>query len=178
MELNKFSIAPKAIKFAIVLNPETTDENVATEERSVTAHEEPLPSLLKAFGALPPVFCEILELPAEYATGLSIYGFTISYTKQGTRSIKLRAKKQLESRSEFLHPLDAPMIQIDKPADGESGEVQIKDAKLLKLVIKAIQEAEKYANGERSQAILGFDQAKAALQATANKGQDQLGFGS
>lgn len=177
MELKKFSLGTKAIKFAIVLNPETTDENVATEERSVVAHEEPLPSLPKAFGALPPVFCEILELPAEYATGLSIYGFTISYTKQGTRSIKLRAKKQLESRTEFLHPMDAPMIQIDKPADGESGEIQIKDSKLLKLVIKAIQEAEKYANGDRSQAILGFDQAKAALQATADKGQDMFANG-
>lgn len=37
---------------------------------------------------------------------------------------------------------------------------------------------EKYMAGERSQQLLDFDQAKAALKATADQGQEQLGFGS
>ncbi|GAA5117080.1 hypothetical protein JIN84_17970 [Luteolibacter yonseiensis] len=178
MELKKFTIGSKAIKFAVVLNPESKDENVATEERNVTAHEEPLPELPAAFGKLPPVFCEIMELPAEYATGLSVTGFTISHTKQGTRSVKLHAKKQLETRTDFLHPMSSPMIQIDKPADGESGDVQLKDPKMLKALNKAIKEAENYAGGKRSQKLLNFNEGRAGLQALADQGQSQLGFGS
>lgn len=178
MILKKFTLGLKAIKFSVVLNPESKDENVATEERSVVAHEQPLPELPSAFGALPPVFCEIMELPAEYATGLSITGITISHTKQGTRSVKLHAKKQLETRTDFLHPISSPMIQIDKPAEGESGDVQLKDKKKLNALNKAIKEAERYADGKRSQKLLDFSTAKAALQSTADAGQEQLGFGS
>lgn len=174
MDLKLISIGLKAIIFDITLNPGSTDESVAVEERRVTAHEAPLPELTAAFGKLPPVFCEILELPADYQTGISIYKMAISRTKAGTRSVKLWAKKQLESRTDYLHTMFTPVVQIDKPADGESGEVQVKDKKHVALLLKALHEAERYAKGERSQQILNFNEAKAALNATADQGQQQL----
>lgn len=174
MQLNSLTLGRKAIKFAVTLNAGSKDENVATEERSVTAHEMPYDTLPDAFGKLPAVFCAILELPAEYATGLSVTKILISRTKQGTRSVRLWGKKQLESRTDFLHPMTTPVVQIDDNADGESGEVQVKDRNHLDLIFKAILEAEKYAKGERHQKLLDFETSKAALQATADEGQRQL----
>lgn len=174
MQLNSLSIGRKAIKFNVTMNAGNTDESVPTEERSVTAHEAPLDSLPAAFGQLPPVFCKILELPAEWATGLSITKILISRTKLGTRSVKFWGKKQLETRRDFLHLVTTPVIQIDNPADGESGEIQLNDKAMIDLILVAIHEAEQYAGGKRSQKLLDFDEAKAALNATADVGQQHL----
>lgn len=172
MQLRNLSIGRKAIKFSVTLNPESDDETVATEERSITAHEAPLPELTAAFAKLSPVFCDILEVEPAWADGLSIIRIAISYTKAGTRSVKFRATKQLECRKDYLHVIDAPFVQIDAPADGESGEVDIEDKKHLKLITNAILQAERYAQGERSQQLINFDDAKAALNAVADKGKD------
>ncbi|MFT3992419.1 MAG: hypothetical protein QM680_13525 [Luteolibacter sp.] len=174
MQLNFLSVNRKAIHFGITLN--ANNENDAAEERRVVAHEAPLPELTNAFAELGKVMCDICEWPADYVSGLSVFRLTISYTKHGTRSVKFKATKQLNCRREFLHKLDSPMVQIDKPADGESGEIQL-DAKSVALVAIAIKEAERYAKGERSQTLLNFDEAKAALQATADLGQDMFAQG-
>lgn len=179
MELKYLSIGRKSVKFGIVVNAHADeDDTVAKEERAIVAQEAPLPELMNAFGKLGPVFCKILEVDEAWADGLTVYRLTISHTKAGTRSVKMFATKQLECRKDFLHRVDCPFIQIDKPADGESGQIDIEDKKHLKLVLDAIKQAERYANGERSQSLLNFDEAKAALQATANIGQRELGFGS
>lgn len=172
MDLKFLSIGRKAITFGVTVNPNPEDENVATEERTIIAHEAPLPELTTAFAKLAPVFCEIMEVEPTWADGLNVTRLSISYTKAGTRSVRFRATKQLECRKDYLHKIDSPMVQIDKPADGESGEVDITDKKHVKLVLDAIRQAERYANGERSQTLLNFDEAKAALQATADKGKD------
>ncbi len=178
MDLKFLTIGRKAITFGVTVNPNSDDDAVATEERTIIAHEAPLPELTNAFAKLAAVFCEVMEFDQSYADGLSVFRLSISYTKAGTRSVRFRATKQLECRKDYLHKIDCPMVQIDKPQDGESGEVDLKDKKHVALVIKAIKAAEDYANGKRSQALLNFDEAKAALQATADKGQEQLGFGS
>ena len=178
MELKFLSIGRKAINFGITLNPDSDDDTVAQEERRITAHEAPLPELSSAFDRLGPVFCNILEVEPSWADGLSVTRITISYTKAGTRSVKFRATKQLECRKDFLHVVDAPFVQIDKPADGESGQIDIEDKKHLKLVIEAIKQAERYANGERSQSLLNFNDAKAALQATADIGSRDMFSGT
>lgn len=177
MDLKFISIGRKAITFGVIVNPNPTNDTAATEERTIIAHEAPLPELVTSFAKLSPVVCEILEVEPAWADGLSVFRLTISTTKAGTRSVKFRATKQLECRKDYLHKIDIPFVQIDKPADGESGQIDIADKKHLKLVLEAIKQAERYANGERSQALLNFDEAKAALQATADQGQEQLGFG-
>lgn len=173
MELRTLSVGKKAIVFDIILNPGSTDEAVSTEERRTTAHEAPLDSLTKSFAALGAVFCQIMEVPPDWSTGLTITKITVSRTKSGTRSVKFRGKKQLDVRREMLHTVDSPMVQIDKPGDGESGEVQV-DGKAVKLISKAIQEAERYANGERSQKLLNFDEDKAALNAQFSEKEPAL----
>lgn len=172
MELKFISIGRKAITFGITVNPNPDNDNVATEERTIIAHEAPLPELTNSFAKLSPVICDILEVEPTWADGLSVFRLSISYTKAGTRSVKFRATKQLECRKDYLHKIDAPFVQIDKPQDGESGQIDIEDKKHLKLILEAIKQAERYANGERSQTLLNFDEAKAALQATADQGKD------
>jgi hypothetical protein len=175
VQLNSISIDNKAVIMRVVANKETDDSNDLIESK-VTAKEEPLPTLTKAWNALPAVFCEILELDASYTEGLVITKLAIRRTKQGTRSVILHATKQLECRSEFLHTMSTPCVQVDKAADGESGAVEI-EKKLADKVHKAIYESERYMGGERSQTLLDFDTAKAALQATADKGQDMFANG-
>jgi hypothetical protein len=172
MQLNSISIDNKSVIMRVVANKETDDTNDVVESK-ITAKEEPLPTLMKAWNALPAVFCEIMELPPEYTEGLVITRMAIRRTKQGTRSVILHATKQLECRSEFLHEISCPCVQIDKAADGESGAVQL-EKKLCTAITKAIHESERYMGGERSQTLLNFDDAKAALQATADEGQRQL----
>lgn len=172
MQLNSISFDGRAIVMKVTSNKET-DNNNDTVNSEVIAKEEPLPSLTKAWNALPAVFCEIMEYDPSYAEGLSITRLAIRRTKQGTRSVILEAKKQLECRHAHLHPMDAPCVQIDESADGESGPIQI-DKKLCKALTKAIHESERYLAGERSQTMLNFDEGKAALQATADQGKDLL----
>jgi hypothetical protein len=175
MELRFLSIGRKAINFGIVLNPDNDDDTVATEERRITAHEAPLPELQTAFAKLAPVICEIIETEPGWADGMNITRIAISYTKAGTRSVRFKCTRQLECRKDFLWKFDTPMVQVDKPADGESGQIDVADKKHLKLIFDAIKQAERYANGERSQQLLNFDEAKAALQATADKGASLFG---
>lgn len=175
MQLNSISIDNKAVIMRVVANKETDDSNDLIESK-VTAKEEPLPTLTKAWNALPAVFCEILELDASYTEGLVITKLAIRRTKQGTRSVILHATKQLECRSEFLHTMSTPCVQVDKAADGESGAVEI-EKKLADKVHKAIHESERYMAGERSQTLLDFESGKAALQATADQGKDMFANG-
>lgn len=186
MQLNSISIDNKAVIMRVVANKETDDTNDVVESK-ITAKEEPLDSLTKAWSNLPVVFCEIMELTETdakgknhypYANGLVITKMSIRRTKQGTRSVILHATKQLECRSGHLHKISTPCVQVDKATDGESGAVEI-DKKWAEMVHKAIHESERYMSGDRSQTMLDFDQAKAALQATADLGRDQeLGFGN
>jgi hypothetical protein len=175
MQLNSISIDNKSVIMRVTANKETDDTNDVVESK-ITAKEEPLPTLKKAWEALPSVFCEIMELDASYTEGLVITRMAIRRTKQGTRSVILHATKQLECRSEFLHEISAPCVQVDKAADGESGSVQL-EKKLCNAITKAIHEAERYMSGERSQTMLDFDTAKAALNATADKGRDMFANG-
>lgn len=172
MQLNSISIDNKSVIMRVTANKETDDTNDVVESK-ITAKEEPLPTLTKAWNALPAVFCEIMELDGSYTEGLTITRMAIRRTKQGTRSVILHATKQLECRSEFLHEISAPCVQVDKAADGESGAVQL-EKKLCAAITKAIHEAEQYMSGNRSQTLLNFDEAKAALNATADQGRDLL----
>lgn len=175
MELKKFTIGKKSMDFTALINFKNAEGKDAQENRSVSAFEEPLPSLQKSFAALRPVLAASYNIPdyETYADRITVHGITISHTKAGTRSVIIRGKLQLDSRTDYLHSFVSPMLQIDKPQDGEDGDIQIKDEKHLRAVYKAISEAEGYADGsKRSQKLLDFSTAKAALQATADKGKD------
>lgn len=175
MTLRYLSIGRKEIKFGYTLNPQPDNENVAREEHDIVAHEAPLPELTNAYSKLAAVLCEINEWPAEYAAGLIVHRITVSTTKHGTRSVKLFAKKQLEKRRDYLHPFTSPYCQIDEPADGESGQIDIDNTAHLEIVLEALEQAERYANGERSQQLLGFDDGVTGINALAEKGRNADG---
>lgn len=176
MQLNSIHISSKAITLKVTANKEL-DKNVNDQiESVVTAKEEPLDSLTKAWDKLKTVFCEVLELDSSYTEGLTITKMAIRRTKQGTRSVVLSATKQLECRRDFLHKLQTPCFQVDAAAEGESGGVEV-EKKLATLVTKAIHESERYMEGHRSQQMLDFESAKAGLQATADLGKQELGLG-
>lgn len=173
MQLNSFALTPKAVVFGTTLNPDSDSDINAEETRTVTCKEEPLPELKEAFSKLGSVFCEIMAWPKDYVEGLVIHRLEISRTKHGTRSVKLKGKKNLETIGGDLHPVIAPFIKIDKPGDGESGEVHVSKESVAK-INTAIQEAERYAKGDRSQQLINFEEGKAGLQALADKGQEMM----
>jgi hypothetical protein len=177
MELKYLSIGRKVVKFAVSTPVDPDNDSSPTEECSISSRQAPLIDLTNAFSKLAPIMCAICEWPQEYAEFLSVTRITISHTKAGTRSVKFTATKQLNCRRDFLHTFDSPMVQIDKPAEGESGEVQV-DKKHSELIKKAIREAERYAKGERSKTLLAIDEADAALQATADVGKNEDMFAS
>lgn len=173
MELKSLAIGRKEVKFSVVAAPDKDNPASAPDDVKITSHQAPLISLTNAMSKLAPVMCEICEWPPEYADMLSVTKLTVIYTKAGTRSVKFKASKQLECRTDYLHTFESPFVQIDKPADGESGDVQV-SKKHAELITKAIKECEKYASGERDKNAINFDQAKAALQLTADQGKDLL----
>lgn len=170
MQLNRISISPKSVTMSVSANKETDDINDLVESK-ITAKEEPLPTLTKAWDGLKKVFVSILELPDDYVDGLTVTTLSIRRTKAGTRSVTMEATKQLECRQSFLHTLTTPCVQIEASADGESGAVEI-EKNLAEAVMKAIHESERYMEGERSQQLLDFDKAKAGLQAVADLGKE------
>lgn len=181
MELQKFTIGKKSMDFSAMVNFINNDDKESKEVRKVSAFEEPLPSLAKAYAALSQVMAAALNIPdhESYADRINVHGLTISHTKHGTRSVMLRGKLQLDSRKDYLHPIMSPMLQIDDPADGESGEIQVADPKHLKAIKKAIVESMGYADGsQRSQTLLDFAKGKAALQATADIGGKDMFSGT
>ena len=155
---------------SVSTNKQTDDINDLVESK-ITAKEEPLESLSKAWDGLKKVFISILELPDDYVDGLTVTTMSIRRTKAGTRSVTMEATKQLECRQSFLHTITTPCVQIEPSADGESGAVEI-ETKLALAVMKAIHESERYMEGERSQQLLDFDKAKAGLRAVADRGKD------
>lgn len=172
MQLNRINITSDAIIMKVVANNEPDNSSNDLIESKVTGHTEPLPSFTAAFAALPAVFAELIETGSDWAVGLNVTGLTISRTKHGTRSVQLFATKQLEIRSDFLAPFETPMLLIDELKDGESGAVRIPMEHCEKIAT-AIHEAEKYMNGERAQATLNFNEAKAGLNALAKKGKNK-----
>jgi hypothetical protein len=173
MQLKSIVIGNKAINFTKLVNPGSDNPAAPEEEHKVTAHEAPLPELGAAFGKLRTIVCDIMAIPKDWAEGVAVTTMRISTTKHGTRAVQLGFKKPLETIGGQLHAMETPYVKIDKPADGESGEMSIpkKSADLIKA---AIHQAERYAEGERSQTLLDFEKGKEALQLTADKGQDQL----
>jgi len=174
MQLNSIILGRKAITFVALYNRESEDPHNATEERKVVAPEAPLPELNTDFAALSPVICRIMEFPKEYATGMSVFKMAISRTKQGTRSVAFKFKKALDAIGGEMHTLETPFIRIEKPADGESGRMEVTPDE-QDLIYEAMAEAMRYAEGDRSQAILSLEDAKAkeGLNALADKGRDE-----
>lgn len=121
MELKYLSIGRKVVNFGVLVATDKEGKG-PMEECKIAAKQAPLIDLTNAFSKLSPVMCAICEWPKEYAEYLSITKLTITRTKEGTRSVKFVATKQLNCRRDFLHSFESPFVQIDKPAEEELNE--------------------------------------------------------
>lgn len=121
------------------------------EERRTIAHEIPLESFDKAFQALRSVAANILEVGADYSEGMVVHTMSLSYTKNGTRSVAIGFTKRL-SVNGGDHSLDTPFFQIDDAVEDGRRECTAKQADHIE---KVIEETVRYANGERQQMQLG-----------------------
>lgn len=176
-ELKSFSRGMKNIVFSRVINPGSENPAAPEEEERRITHEEPLPELDEALANLKGVVCEVLGLPKDYGVDMHVHRLGINFTKNGTRAVRLFFKKSLETIGGQPHPMTTPFFKIDPPADGESGQMEVKP-KSAELVKTAIRECERYADGERSQKLLRFEDAKAGINAVADKGQDMFAANS
>lgn len=168
MNLKSIRNNAKNIYFVADYNVDT--ENVeAKEERKITAHEMPNPEFGEALQALTTVVVDVMSFPKDYVTGMAIAGFSISYTKQGTKSMQIIFDKALDKIGGKTHRMSTPMFRIDMPADGEDGSVEI-DKKSVKACANALREAELYAKGSRSQ--MTFDQHLEEVKAMTPKSDD------
>lgn len=169
MRLCSLELDKKHVIFEYAVNCDTEAESKKGEE----CPEAPLPELNEAFNSMAPIVCRIFGWQKEYAVGISVYRLAMSYTKHGTRSVVLKFTKSIESTGGEPFKMATPSVRIDPPSDGENGkqEVTESDREAIKALIF---ECERYIGGDRSQQLLNFKEAKAALQATADKGADLL----
>ena len=120
MQILKFILKPK-----LVLSKINNDSDQGEETRTSESPEKPMNECFTAMQALSDVVISVLELPTTYAgkkgeETLRPYGFTLSHTSEGTRSISVLFKKAL--RNGKTHKGETPLIQIDEPAGSEKEE--------------------------------------------------------
>lgn len=154
MKLKKLAISDKAIKVTseavIGKAGEVSEDN--TRDFTDTIREQPLGEFTKAIEGLTSVALSACELDKSYSSGLTVTRFDVRYTKQGSRSVILHCEKSLEA-SEKPFKFKTNQIHIDSPTDGENFVMEVKPGLAAKAQ-EAIFAAEKYRDGERSQALL------------------------
>jgi len=173
MELKFLKRGRKSIIFSRTINPGSENPSAPEEEERRICHEAPLPELDSALAALRPMVCEINNHQKKFFADMVVRKIGVTYTKEGTRTVQLWYEMSLDTIGGQPHPLFTPKFKIDPPQGDESGEVYIKPEQ-AELVKAAIRECERYADGERSQTLLDFDEAKAALNATAAVGAGDM----
>lgn len=142
----------------VPVEPGRTEKKEVTNVREITetAHEAPLPSFDKALQALAPIACRALEIPSDWAKGVTVNGLAVSYDKNGRRTVTLFFAKSLD-RTATTHPLKTPAFLIDDGKTTSEGRRQCTPTESDR-VIEFIKEAQDYALGERSQTLLKFEE--------------------
>lgn len=97
----------------------------------------------------------MLEVGAEWKKGITIVGISITYTESNVRTAVVSFVKSI-SATNALHPMKTPAFQIDDGKKADDGRRQCAKGHADD-VIDFIKEAQKYAEGERSQTLLDFE---------------------
>lgn len=169
MKLKSIKRNPKNVIYSALYN--TNEDNLeADEERKVICQELPTHELDEAMQNLNLVIIEQLELPKTWVEGLVVHGFTMSYTKHGTASMQIIFSKQLEQTGGKAHQIKTPMFRIERPSDGEDGDIET-SADNARRCHEALTQAEMYAQGHRSQ--MTFDEWNEQNGALSNADSDE-----
>lgn len=136
--------------------PGKTDTKTVTSssEFKEKSHEAPLESFDEALQALAPVAAVMIGCDSDWAKNVSVLGVAFSFTEHGIRSAQILFSKPLLG-GETIHPLKTPMFQIDDGKTPDQGRRQCAPKQAEKIV-EFIKEAQRYADGERSQTLLDF----------------------
>lgn len=161
MKLLKVTRTDTEVRFAHEVKTET-----GVETRDHTAHEAPLKKFDDALADLAAVAAKMLELPADYADGISVHTLSLTYTKQGTRSAQILFTKGLDATS-TQHPLKTPFFQIEDGKKDEGTKRQCPPG-AAKAVENMIDRAVEYAKGKRQQMQLGLGDKKESASVPDN----------
>lgn len=128
----------------------------SSREFKEKSHEAPLPAFDEALQRLSSVACNMLGVPAEWKKGITVIGLFLTYTESGVRTAVISFVKNLDATGS-LHPLKTPAFQVDDGKKTEDGRRQCAKSH-AEDVIDFIKQAQKYAEGERSQQLLDFEE--------------------
>lgn len=146
------------------------NEKGHTEEATMKAPEAPLPSFDKSIEALTPVVQKVMEFKS--VAGLTPFGISVSHTKHGTRSVVIHFNRTLQQTGRTYQDKTIA-FRIDNPASDETGERECSAAEAT-LCIAAIDEALRYANGERSQQLLPLESQDAEPSGGSTESTESL----
>lgn len=149
MQFNRISVTKKGVELAY----ERADEH-KVEEIKATSSERPLPSFADAMQAFAPFVIDLLEIPDDWQSALTITTLNLSADKNGNRGLIVTATKPVAKAYDRPLVLNTPLVREggDEPAD----EACVLPDEVLELIALAEDEAVRYLNGEREQREL-FD---------------------
>lgn len=165
MKIKSIKVRKKDIQYKAVKNNDNGNEEGFGGE----CPEDSNPEFKSALQKLVIPVIEVMGLPKDYRDNMTITGFTMSYTEQDTPSMSIIFEKQIEKLGGKSKMFTCPFFRISKPADGESGDLEV-EAKTAKMCHDAITEAKSYIAGNRAQ--LTMKAVTDALNATVDKGED------
>lgn len=146
MKIKKIQVRKSDIQYRAVKNNENGNEEGFGGE----CPEDSTPAFKNALQNLVIPVIEVMGLPKDYRENMTIIGFQLKYTEQGTRSMAIIFDKQIEKLGGKTKRFACPFFRIEKPGDGESGDLEV-EAKTAKLCMDAITEAKEYIMGRRAQ---------------------------
>ena len=123
--------------------------------------EEPRPELAQAMARLIGPCLELLELPGDYADGITASGLSLSYP-DGVRGATVTLQKALQEAPAPL-VLNTPYLPEEPYSDG--GACLPED--LVKAIDEVVDEAKRYLSGERRQMDLFTQVTQGPLQEVA-----------
>jgi len=139
---------------AVIIRDEVMG-SLSTENRNIEYHEAPLKSFDDALQALAPVVKAVMEVPEKWIETIKVKALSVSHTAAGTRNATIVFVRPMAATDQ-THRMTTPAVRIDDPADGEEGEREISPAH-ASAVAAMIEEAERYAKGERQQVLLPLE---------------------
>lgn len=139
------------------------------ETFKVDSPDRPLPSFLTAIKALPPIACRICGFNKAYVgkphpddlsktkNPLRVTGIVLT-DKQGARRVKLECTKDLPD-ADLLLTFNTPARFLEHPEEEGTYSPPLADADVA-AINEMIDEAAKFASGERAQGTLPFEEDK------------------
>lgn len=127
------------------------NKTTGAEEEDIKngCREEPMDSLYKAFCGLRAVAVEQLPFLKPVKDKIEVNGFTITHKENGHMNIVLKLVVEMDEGKQAINTFNRPVTSEQSAHDLST--------KSAKLVDDALQEVEKYINGERKQIPMNLE---------------------